>query len=61
MSVVSDNIATSAMLSCDLWCQSCCFTVIHKSSPVASWESKVSSGCTLQKLDGSSRSSYESR
>ena len=34
-----------------------CFTVIHKSSPVALWDSKVSIVCTLQNLVGSSRSS----
>jgi len=32
-------------------------TVIHKSSPVASWDRKVSIRCTLQNQDGSSKSS----
>jgi len=35
----------------------CHFTAIHKSSPGASWDSKVSIECTLQNLNGSSRSS----
>jgi len=34
-----------------------CITSIHKSSPVASWNRKVSIECTLQNLAGSSRSS----
>jgi len=32
------------------WCQLPCFTAIHKLSPVASWDSKVSIICTLQNL-----------
>ena len=31
------------------------FTSIHKSCPVASWDSKVSMECALQNLDRSSR------
>uniref|UniRef100_A0A671NMC1 Ubiquitin-associated and SH3 domain-containing protein B-like n=1 Tax=Sinocyclocheilus anshuiensis TaxID=1608454 RepID=A0A671NMC1_9TELE len=40
----------------DTWLH--CFTVIHKSSPVASWDSKVSTGCTLQNL---ARTTWSSR
>ncbi len=29
-----------------------CITAVHKSSPVASWDSKVSKKCTLQNLSG---------
>jgi len=33
-----------------------CHVSLHKSSPVASWDSKVSIDCTLQNLNGSSLS-----
>ncbi len=36
---------------------SCHFSAIHNSSPVASWDCKVSTGCTFQNLTWSSRSS----
>jgi len=36
--------------------QLCRFTSIHKSSPMASWDSKMSIECALQNLTGSSRS-----
>jgi len=38
-------------------CQLCCFTSIHKSSAVISWDSKVSIECALQKFIESSKSS----
>ncbi len=38
-------------------CQLCHFAAIHNSSPVASWDSKVSTECALQNLGISSRSS----
>ncbi len=38
---------------------SCYFAVIYKSSPVASWDSKVSFGCAFQKLTRSNRSSRD--